>query len=112
MPIRNAIWTVGTKPQPPVEARRPSERVLEDTIVAAAHPVRRMDADRASGAHLRALGELAGGQPVYRGLVPDLDLVPGGVVFPLAVLLGVAVGADPERGDLLGARGGTDMLRI
>jgi hypothetical protein len=35
MPIRNAIWTVGEKPQPLDEARLPSERVLEDMIVAA-----------------------------------------------------------------------------
>ena len=35
MPIRNAIWTVGPNPQPLVEARLPSERVLEDMIVAA-----------------------------------------------------------------------------
>ena len=35
MPIRNAIWTVGDKPQPLAEARLPSERVLEDMIVAA-----------------------------------------------------------------------------
>ena len=30
MPIRNAIWTVSGTPQPLVEARLPSERVLED----------------------------------------------------------------------------------
>jgi len=35
MPIRNAIWTVGDAPQPLAEARLPSERVLEDMIVAA-----------------------------------------------------------------------------
>ena len=35
MPIRNAIWTVNDKPQPLAEARLPSERVLEDMIVAA-----------------------------------------------------------------------------
>ena len=35
MPIRNAIWTVGAKPQPLPEARLVSERVLEDMIVAA-----------------------------------------------------------------------------
>ncbi len=35
MPIRNTIWTVGAEPQPLVEARLPSERVLEDMIVAA-----------------------------------------------------------------------------
>lgn len=35
MPIRNAIWTVSDKPQALVEARLPSERVLEDMIVAA-----------------------------------------------------------------------------
>jgi hypothetical protein len=35
MPIRNAIWTVGPQPQPLTEARLPSERVLEDMIVAA-----------------------------------------------------------------------------
>ena len=35
MPVRNAIWTVSDKPQALVEARLPSERVLEDMIVAA-----------------------------------------------------------------------------
>lgn len=35
MPIRNAIWTVGDRPQPLIEARLPNERVLEDMIVAA-----------------------------------------------------------------------------
>lgn len=35
MPIRNAIWTVSEQPKPLVEARLPSERVLEDMIVAA-----------------------------------------------------------------------------
>ena len=35
MPIRNAIWTVSDKPQALVEARLPSERALEDMIVAA-----------------------------------------------------------------------------
>jgi Endonuclease NucS len=35
MPIRNAIWTVGDLPQSLPEARLPSERVLEDMIVAA-----------------------------------------------------------------------------
>ena len=35
MPIRNAIWTVGDNPQSLAEARLPSERVLEDMIVAA-----------------------------------------------------------------------------
>ena len=35
MPIRNAIWTVGDRPTPLVEARLPSERVLEDMIIAA-----------------------------------------------------------------------------
>jgi Endonuclease NucS len=35
MPIRNAIWTVEAQPQSLVEARLPSERVLEDMIVAA-----------------------------------------------------------------------------
>jgi hypothetical protein len=35
MPIRNAIWTVSDTPQPLPEARLPSERVLEDKIVAA-----------------------------------------------------------------------------
>ncbi|AQR72867.1 endonuclease NucS domain-containing protein [Sphingomonas sp. LM7] len=35
MPIRNAIWTVSGQPQPLSEARLPSERVLEDMIVAA-----------------------------------------------------------------------------
>jgi len=35
MPIRNAIWTIGSNPQPLVESRLASERVLEDMIVAA-----------------------------------------------------------------------------
>jgi hypothetical protein len=35
MPIRNAIWTVSGQPQPLLEGRLPSERVLEDMIVAA-----------------------------------------------------------------------------
>ena len=35
MPIRNAIWTVSDTPQPLLEARLISERVLEDMIVAA-----------------------------------------------------------------------------
>ncbi len=35
MPIRNAVWTVAAQPQPLSEARLPSERVLEDMIVAA-----------------------------------------------------------------------------
>jgi len=35
MPIRNAVWTVSSQPQPLSEARLPSERVLEDMIVAA-----------------------------------------------------------------------------
>lgn len=35
MPIRNAIWTVNEKPELLVETRLPSERVLEDMIVAA-----------------------------------------------------------------------------
>jgi hypothetical protein len=35
MPIRNAIWTVGSQPQSLAEGRLPSERVLEDMIVAA-----------------------------------------------------------------------------
>ncbi len=35
MPIRNAIWTVSAQPQPLAEGRLPSERVLEDMIVAA-----------------------------------------------------------------------------
>lgn len=35
MPIRNAIWTVGDNPKSLAEARLPSERVLEDMIVAA-----------------------------------------------------------------------------
>lgn len=35
MPIRNAIWTVGTQPQPLAEGRLPSERVLEEMICAA-----------------------------------------------------------------------------
>ena len=35
MPIRNAIWTVGDNPQSLAESRLPSERVLEDMIVAA-----------------------------------------------------------------------------
>lgn len=35
MPIRNAIWTVGDRPQPLAESRLPSERLLEDMIIAA-----------------------------------------------------------------------------
>lgn len=35
MPIRNAIWTVGSAPQPLTEGRLPSERMLEDMIVSA-----------------------------------------------------------------------------
>lgn len=35
MPIRNAIWAVGAAPQPLAETRLPTERVLEDMIVAA-----------------------------------------------------------------------------
>lgn len=35
MPIRNAIWTVGAAPLPLAEGRLPSERMLEDMIVAA-----------------------------------------------------------------------------
>lgn len=35
MPIRNAIWTVGPQPAPLSETRLPTERVLEDMIVAA-----------------------------------------------------------------------------
>jgi hypothetical protein len=35
MPIHNAIWTVAPAPMPLVEARLPSERALEDMIVAA-----------------------------------------------------------------------------
>ncbi len=35
MPIRNAIWTVNGQPEPLLEARLPSERALEDMIVAA-----------------------------------------------------------------------------
>jgi hypothetical protein len=35
MPIRNAVWTVSDQPRPLTEARLPSERVLEDMIVAA-----------------------------------------------------------------------------
>lgn len=35
MPIRNAIWTVGAKPQPLVEGRLKTEKALEDMIVAA-----------------------------------------------------------------------------
>lgn len=34
MPIRNAIWTVGTRPQQLVEGRLPNERTLEEMIVA------------------------------------------------------------------------------
>ena len=34
MPIRTAIWTVGSEPEPLVEARLPSEQVLEEMIVA------------------------------------------------------------------------------
>lgn len=35
MPIRNAIWTVGGSPRQLIEGRLPSERALEDMIVAA-----------------------------------------------------------------------------
>lgn len=35
MPIRNAIWTVGGNPRQLIEGRLPSERALEDMIVAA-----------------------------------------------------------------------------
>ncbi|MGV9007298.1 MAG: endonuclease NucS domain-containing protein [Brevundimonas sp.] len=35
MPIRNAIWAVGTSPRQLTEGRLPSERALEDMIVAA-----------------------------------------------------------------------------
>lgn len=35
MPIRNTVWTVSAQPQPLLESRLPSERVLEDMIVAA-----------------------------------------------------------------------------
>jgi hypothetical protein len=35
MPIRNAIWTVEPTPRPLTEARLPTERILEDMIVAA-----------------------------------------------------------------------------
>ena len=35
MPIRNAIWTVSAQPQPLREGRLPSEKALEDMIVAA-----------------------------------------------------------------------------
>ena len=35
MPIRNAIWTVGSQPRPLAEAKLPSEKMLEDMIVAA-----------------------------------------------------------------------------
>ena len=35
MPVRNAIWKVGAEPQPLAEGRLPSERTLEDMIVAA-----------------------------------------------------------------------------
>lgn len=35
MPVRNAIWKVGVEPQPLAEGRLPSERTLEDMIVAA-----------------------------------------------------------------------------
>ncbi|MGH7461463.1 MAG: endonuclease NucS domain-containing protein [Longimicrobiales bacterium] len=35
MPIRNAIWKVGTQPQLLTEAQLPSEKALEDMIVAA-----------------------------------------------------------------------------
>lgn len=35
MPIRNAIWTIGGRPQPLAEGRLVSERALEDMIVAA-----------------------------------------------------------------------------
>src|SRR5690606_32644881 len=58
---------------------------------------------------LGALGKMAAFQPADRALVPDLHLVPGGVVLPIAVLLGVAVGGDPQGGDLLAARDGADF---
>ncbi len=35
MPIRNAIWTVSDRPEQLLEGRLPSERALEDMIVAA-----------------------------------------------------------------------------
>jgi hypothetical protein len=35
MPVRNAIWKVGAKPQPLTEDQLPSEKALEDMIVAA-----------------------------------------------------------------------------
>ena len=35
MPIRNTVWTVSAQPQSLLEARLPSERMLEDMIVAA-----------------------------------------------------------------------------
>ena len=35
MPIRNALWSVGSPPKPLVEAKLPSEKLLEDMIVAA-----------------------------------------------------------------------------
>src|SRR5687768_6324861 len=34
MPVRNAIWEVGPDPQPLTESALPSERTLEDMIVA------------------------------------------------------------------------------
>ena len=52
---------------------------------------------------LRTLRQPLGRQPADRALVPDLDLVPGRVVLPLAGRLRVAVGGDPEGGDLLAA---------
>jgi hypothetical protein len=35
MAIRTVLWKVSTQPQAPVEAQLPSERLLEDMIVAA-----------------------------------------------------------------------------
>jgi len=35
MPIRNAIWKVGTTPQQLTETQLPSEQLLESMIVAA-----------------------------------------------------------------------------
>ena len=80
------------------------EEALDAVVVGVA-----VVADLALDEHLGALRQTAGGQPVHRRRGPDLDLVPGGVVLPLAVLLAVAAGADPQGGDLLAALGVADL---
>ena len=66
-------------------------------------------ADFALDEHLGTLGEGLGGEPVDRGLVPDLDRMPGRVILLLVALLGVAAGGDPQDGDLLAALGGANF---